>query len=351
VDGFVGNFRTVLELGSEGGKETVDLQHGAIVLATGAMAFRPDEYMYGKNERIMLQSQMEKRLAQGKYTPSDGDNIVMIQCVGSRNEEHPYCSSICCGMAVKNALKIKEMNSSANVYILYRDMNTYGFSEEYYSRARDMGVVFVRFDRNNRPEVEEYKGGLKLTVRDPLLGTPVSIRTDFLVLSTAIVPNIDGAMEKILSVPRSSDRYYLESHVQLKPVDSYIDGIFICGMAHFPKPVDESIAQAKAAASKAVVLLSKGFVKAEPIVSTCDIETCTGCGLCENFCPYGAIAITKMSMGKRAEIVKAACKGCGVCASYCPVKAISMGRFTDRQICAQIDAFGEKEVKMGAEHE
>lgn len=343
VDGFVGNFRTVLSVGNGGERETLELEHGILILATGAKAFPTKEYLYGKNENVLLQPELEKRLALGSFIPATGDTVVMIQCVGSRNDEHPYCSSICCSMAVKNALKIKEVNPSTNVYILYRDMNTYGFREEYFAQARNKGVVFIRYDRHNRPEVTESDNGLVVTVKDRILGGDIKIHADLLTLSTAIIPEKDEIFEKILAIPCSSDGFFLESHVQLKPVDSYVEGIFICGMAHFPKSIDESIAQAKASASKAAILLSKGHVKAEPIVSSCDTKICIGCTLCAYFCPYGAIKMTKKDKGKRAEIIVAACKGCGVCASYCPTKAISMGRFTDAQINAQIEAFGAYE--------
>jgi heterodisulfide reductase subunit A len=246
-------------------------------------------------------------------------------------------------MAVKNALKIKEINPSTNVYILYRDMNTYGFREEYYTEARNNGIVFIRYDRHNKPEVTESDNRLVITVKDHIIGRDIRIQADVLALSTAIIPEKDETFEKILAIPRSSEGFFMESHVQLRPVDSYVDGIFICGMAHFPKSIDESIAQAKASASKAAILLSKGRVKAEPIISSCDQEICIGCTLCTYFCPYSAIKMTKKDKGKRAEIIVAACKGCGVCASYCPTKAISMGRFTDAQIHAQIEAFGAYE--------
>ncbi len=345
VDGFVGNFRTVLT--TENNDENIELQHGAIILATGAKPFIPDEYLFGKNKNVILQSALENKLAHGGFVPQDDDTVVMIQCVGSRNKERQYCSSICCGMAVKNALKIKGINPKTKVYILYRDMMMYGFLEEYYTRARNSGIVFIRYDRNNGPEVAESGGQLTVTVKDNILDTLVTINAGLVALSTAIVPARDEKMDKTLSVPRSSDGFYLESHVQLKPVDSYIDGIYICGMSHFPKHVDEAIAQAKAAASKAGMLLSRGHVKAEPIVSSCDVEKCIGCSLCAHFCPYSAIQMVKAEKGKKADIIVAACKGCGVCASYCPTKAISMGRFTDEQINAQIEAFGESAKEEG----
>jgi heterodisulfide reductase subunit A len=339
VNGFVGNFRTIVRTGDSG--DTVELEHGSIILATGAKPHIPDEYLFGKHRQIVLQSALESLLASGTYTPKDDETIVMIQCVGSRNRERQYCSSICCGFAVKNALTIKKMNPRTNVYILYRDMMMYGFLEEYYTRARENGIIFIRYNRRNRPDVAASGSRLAVTVQDAILRENITIAADLLALSTAIIPDRDETFEKILSVPRSSDGFYLESHVQLKPVDSYIDGIYICGMSHFPKHIDESIAQAKAAASKAGMLLAKGYVKAEPIVSSCDSRKCIGCSLCAHFCPYSAIQIVKAEKGKKAEIIIAACKGCGVCASYCPTKAISMGRFTDEQINAQIEAFGE----------
>ncbi len=342
VNGFVGNFETVIAVGQGPDKRKEELRHGIIILATGAQAYEPDEYLYGQSEHVLLQHELERRLASGSFVPTNRDSVVLIQCVGSRDDKHAYCSSICCSMAIKNALKIKEVNPSTNVYILYRDMRTYGFHEDYYTQAREQGVVFIRYDRNNKPEVTEVDGGLRVTVKDPLINRDVVIEARLLALSTAIVPQKDATLERVLSVPRSEDGFYLESHVQLKPVDSYVDGIFICGMAQFPKPVDESIAQAKAAASKAAILLARGYVKAEPIVSSCDSDTCIGCDICEYFCPYNAITMVKKGKRKKAETIVAACKGCGVCASYCPTKAITMGRFTDEQIAAQIEAFGNE---------
>jgi heterodisulfide reductase subunit A len=345
VDGFVGNFRTVLATGGNGDGKTVEIQHGALILATGARPYIPETHLYGRNNTVVIQDELERRLATGEYAPADRDTVLMIQCVGSRDSERPYCSSICCNMAIKNALKIKELNRNTNVYVLYRDMTTYGFYEDFYSRARDEGVVFIRYEDDRAPVVSEGEGGVTVvSVYDPVLDADISIPSDLVALSTAIVPETDEKWEKALAVPRSSDGFFLESHVQLNPVDSYVDGIYLCGMAHFPKPLDESIAQAKAAASKASILLSKGYKKAEPIISSCDEDKCIGCGLCEHFCPYSAIKMAKREKKKKAEIISAACKGCGVCATYCPAKALSMGRFTDEQIIAQIEAFGAFET-------
>jgi heterodisulfide reductase subunit A len=342
VSGFVGNFETRIAIRKGTDKEERGERHGVIILATGAEALRPTEYLYGRHQNVLLQHELEERLADGLFVPADGDSVVLIQCVGSRDEDRPYCSGICCSMAVKNALKIKELNPRTRVYLLYRDMRTTGFHEEFYAAAREQGVVFIRYRKDQKPVVSGTEdGSLTVTVRDPLLGADVVINAGLVALSTALVPTENAVLEKVLPVPRSADGFYLESHVQLKPVDSYIDGIFLCGMAQFPKSIDESIAQAKAAASRASILLARGHVQAEPIVASCDRERCIGCRLCVSFCPYSAITMTKDGKRSKAEVVAAACKGCGVCASYCPARAMTVGRFGDEQIFAQIRAFGE----------
>ncbi len=343
IEGFVGNFETrVLENG-----KTVTIKHGIIIIATGATSYEPDEYLYGKHGGVLLQQALEQRLAVGEVNPKDLNHVVMIQCVGSRDENHTYCSAICCGQAIKNALKIKEINPDTNVTILYRDVMTFGFREKYYDLARDRGIAFVRFSPEQKPVVEEVDGKLRVTTRDPLMGKNLIIDADLLALSSAMVPYENKALLDQLTVPLSADGFFLESHAQLKPVDSYVDGIYLCGKAQFPKPVDECISHAKAAAAKAALLLGKGHVTAEPIVASCDIKQCIGCGICAHLCPYSAIRMTKMGKVKKAEFVTAACKGCGVCSSYCPTRAIAMGRFTDGQIGRQIKAFGELIASVG----
>lgn len=342
IEGFVGNFRSVLTAGDGINGKTEEIEHGAIIIATGAKPYEPNEYLYGRQENVLLQQTLEEKLAFQELNPKDLDHVVMIQCVGSRDETNPYCSAICCEHAIKNALKMKETNPDATITILYRDIMTYGFSEDYYSEARDRGVVFVGYDPEHKPQVEDNNGKLRVKVSDPFMKQNLVIDADLLVLSTAMVPHENKVLHEQLAVPLSADRFFLESHAQMNPVDSYVDGIYLAGMAQFPKPIDECIAQAKAAASRAAVLLAKGYVKAQPIVSSCDVDTCIGCGICEYLCPYSAIRMTKVGKLKKAEVVTAACKGCGVCGSICPSRAISMGRFTDEQILAQIRAFGEQ---------
>ena len=340
IDGFVGNFRTVLSTGGGQSGSTVALEHGTIIIATGAEPYKPNEYLYGINENVVLQQTLEEKLALQKLNPGDLNQVVMIQCVGSRDETNPYCSAICCGQAIKNGLKIKELNSDTNVTILYRDIMTYGFTEDYYTLARDQGVVFVGYSPEQKPRVQSHNGKLRVELPDRFLKEHLIIDADLLVLSTAMVPSENQALHEQLAVPLSADRFFLESHAQMKPVESYVDGIYLCGQAQFPKPMDECISQAKAAASKAAILMAKGYVRAEPIVSSCNQDICIGCGICEYLCPYSAIRMVKVGKLKKAEVIVAACKGCGVCGSICPSRAISMGRFTDEQIRAQIRAFG-----------
>jgi heterodisulfide reductase subunit A len=340
VEGFVGDFKTVVRVGSRP-EETREIQHGIIIAAPGAVPCEPDEYLYGNNPRVILQGTLERKIGQGEIEAGELDNVVMIQCVGSRDDLHAYCSSICCSQAIKNALKIKEINPNARITILYRDIMTYGFSEDYYSHARELGVRFIRYSPELKPQVREERGKLNVSVYNPLLGKDVVVEPTLLVLSTATEPRENEHLAAVLGVPLSEDGFLLEAHVQLSPVDSHVDGIYICGMAHFPKPLDELISLAKAAAAKAVLLLSKGYVTVDPVRSSIDEGLCFGCGVCEQVCPYKAIRMRKVEKRKRADVIAAACKGCGICASYCPAAAVTMGRFTNAQISAQIAAFGE----------
>lgn len=341
IEGFVGNFRTVISLVNGSNGEVIEIKHGVIIIATGATPYEPAQYLYGQNPNVMLQQALEKKLALNVLDSKDLKQVAMIQCVGSRDKAHPYCSAICCTQAIKNALKIKEINPDANVTIFYRDMMTYGFSEDYYTLARDRGVLFIRYEPDHKPRVEAQDGKLRITAQDIFMKENLVVEADLLALSTAMVPHENKALHELLSVPLSADQFFLESHAQMKPVDSYVDGIYLCGLAQFPKPIDECIAQAKAAVARAASLLAKGYVKSEPIVAYCDADKCIGCGICEDLCPYSAVRMMKIEKLKKAQVVTAACKGCGICSSICPSRAVNMGRFTDDQILAQIKAFGE----------
>lgn len=344
LEGFVGNYISTVQ--TQDGSETID--HGAIIVATGALESKPTEHLYGDDPRILTQLELEERIQGGEDFSSQ--TVVMIQCVGSREEHRPYCSRVCCSDAVKNAIKIKKQNPDANVFVLYRDMRTYGFREIHYEHARELGVIFLRFDLEHKPVVTENAGSGKLEIatRDNILGEDITLVADHLILSPAIIPSPDNLeLAKMLKVPLNEDGFFLEAHVKLRPVDFATEGIFLAGMAHSPKPIDESISQAYAAASRAVTLLSKGEVSVEPTIAKIEEDTCIGCGLCVSICPYNAMELKLQEGGRKAVVISASCKGCGTCAASCPQHAITMQHFTDQEINAQIEAFLEEEETKG----
>jgi heterodisulfide reductase subunit A len=340
VSGYVGNFKTTVTLNS-GSEVKRELEHGVIIVATGGEEYRPDEYLYGKDSRVLTQLELENRIATSG-TEKFGD-VVMIQCVGSRNDEHPYCSRMCCGEAVKNALKIKENAPDANVYVLYRDIRTYGLMEEHYGRAREAGVVFIRYEEENKPKVSKAasggKEGLQVSVFEPTIQEDVIIDADLVVLSTAVVPPKENeALAKMLKVPINEDGFFLEAHAKLRPVDFATEGIFLCGMAHSPKSIEESISQAKAAVSRACTLLTKDTLEAEGIIAAVNPNRCTACELCILVCAYNAIEIEETKRGRIAKVNSALCKGCGACAATCRCSAIDVKGFTDMQMNLIINA-------------
>lgn len=336
IEGYIGNFQTNLD--AETGNEII--KHGVVVVATGGHEHRIDKYCYGKSKNIVTQLELENMLSESEKV-SKINNIIMIQCAGSRGDDLNYCSKICCGHAVKNALKLKELNPKANIYVLYRDIRTYGFMEDYYKEAREKGVIFITYEQEFPPIVELNGDKITVEFNDDLLGEKVKLESDILALSVGIVPNDVGNLAKMLKVPLTQDKFFLEAHAKLRPVEMAVSGIYLCGLAHAPKTIEESISQANAAAGKACMPLAKGFVAVEPIVSNIDKENCIGCGICESLCPYKAIRFVKVGKKKKAETITASCKGCGICASHCPTMAISMGGFTNEEIMAQINAFGE----------
>jgi len=337
VSGYVGNFRTTITQGSE--KKEVD--HGIVIVATGGEEYRPNEYLYGKDPSVLTQLELEKRLAVGdeeKY-----GNVVMIQCVGSRCDERPYCSRMCCGEAVKNALKIVKKDPKANVYILYRDIRTYGLKEEHYRKAREAGIVFIRYDEENKPKVQKISSDgnkvLQVSFFEPTIREEIAIDANMVVLSVAVIPPKDNeTLAKMLKVPINEDGFFLEAHVKLRPVDFATEGIFVCGMAHSPKSMEESISQAKAAVSRACTVLTKDTIEAEGVIATVNPNRCTACELCILVCAYNAIEIEETRTGKTAKVNSALCKGCGACAATCRCSAIDIKGFTDRQINSIISA-------------
>jgi heterodisulfide reductase subunit A len=335
IDGYVGGYKTTIA--KEGAEEL--LEHGTIIVATGGFEHSPKEYLYGEDKRVVTQLELEKQIATGEFS---GDTVVMIQCVGSRDHEHTHCSRLCCTHSVKNALKIKEINPSAKVYVLYRDIRTYGFAEDCYREARNKGIIFIRYEDDAKPEAVKEGESIKVSIIDPILKKKLIFSPDILVLNAGIYPYPENEnLAKMLKVPLNKDGFFLEAHMKLRPVDFATEGVFLCGLAHSPKFIEESISQAMGAASRATTILSKDTIEAEGLPSVVDRDKCTGCGTCEIVCPYGAIA--KDDEGK-ASVTEVLCKGCGSCRASCPERAISAPHFTLDQIVAAIKAMALKVV-------
>jgi heterodisulfide reductase subunit A-like polyferredoxin len=344
IKGYVGNFEVTVET-PKGPKE---LKHGVIINAVGAGEYQPDEYRYGTDDRILTQHEFEEKLQDSEQL-EQVNSVVMIQCIGSRNDEHPWCSRVCCATAVKNALSFKHTWPERDVYVLYRDIRTYGFKEDYYQKAREKGVIFIHFEEGNPPQVSKQDGELSIAIDDPVLKRKLAIPADLLVLSTGLVPWRDNKpLAEMLKVPINEDGYFLEAHMKLRPVDFASDGIFLCGICHSPKFIDESIAQAFAAASRAATILSKDHIEAEGITAHVDEVLCRGCGQCVDACEYNAIELVEQEVTGVAgwsppKIVVAkvnavVCKGCGACSVVCPSGAISAYHFTTEQIESMIKA-------------
>ena len=344
IDGTIGNFKTTV---SAGGANT-EITHGVVIVATGAKQYQPKEYLFGQDENVITQRELEAHLAASNcflgleaYRPAK--TVVMIQCVGSRDADHPYCSRVCCSDAVKNALKIKQRFPQTNVYILYRDIRTYGFKESYYTKARQHGVAFVRYDEDRKPEVSRNGEGLEVTVYDQTLGMPLNISADLVVLSAGIHPHEDNhKIAQFLKVPLNSEGFFLEAHMKLRPVDFMTDGVFLCGLAHSPKGIDESILQAQAAAARAASVLVQDSLELGANISQVVDESCDGCAYCIDTCPYKAITLLEYkwqgSIKKVVETNDSTCKGCGCCQATCPKKGVFIRGFTLDQIEAQIHA-------------
>jgi heterodisulfide reductase subunit A len=307
------------------------------VVATGAKEYKPKEYLFGQNDMVILQSEFERRLNESNEIKNK-KSIVMIQCVGSRNEEHPYCSKMCCAEAIKNALLAKEKNPNTEVTILFRDIRTYGFKEKYYRLAREKGVIFIEYDEKEPPKVDTGDSRLKIEVTTPKKEKFV-INSDLLVLSAGIYSNREENEElaKMLKVPLNDDNFFLEAHVKLRPVDFATEGVFVAGLAHCPKTIEDSITQANAAVSRACTILSKDEIEAEGKTARVNIARCIGCGMCVDLCAYNAIELIEdRRFGTVASINQALCKGCGACSGNCRCAAIDILGFTGEQIFAMI---------------
>ena len=338
--GYIGNFTT--ELMRYRAPYVEKIEHGVVIIATGGQEYKPNgEYLYGRDPRVVTSLELEEEIAKDNPQMTNCDSLVMIQCVGSRNSERPYCSRVCCSQSIKNALKLKEIKPEMNIYVLYRDMRTYGFKEIYYEEARRRGVIFIRYDLDEKPEVKVVREGdlllLKVKVYDPILDEQLFINADILALGTATTPSTEiRELSQFYKVPLNEDGFFVEAHVKLRPVDFATEGVFMCGLAHGPKFIEESIAQAKAAASRAATILAKDTVMAEGIVASVNENICSGCGICEALCPYSAITVDKTE--RVAKVNEALCKGCGTCCAACSSGAAQQRGFRRDQLSAMITA-------------
>ena len=335
VEGFVGNFKSSLNTK----KDKWIIEHGVAILATGASALKPTEYNYGKDPRILTSLELDKKLMEKGPDLKTLNSAVFMQCVGSREPDRPYCSRVCCTHSVENALELKQLNPDMNVFILYRDVRTYGQRELLYKKARQAGVIFIRYALDNKPDVTFKNGQLVVRVNDPILGRTLAINSDLLVLASAIIPNRDEKLATFFKVPLNEDGFFVERHAKLGPSEFATDGVFLCGMAHYPKPIDESIAQGQAAASRAVTLLSRKNIFMNGTVAMTDPVSCSSCGVCVSVCPYKAPYFKEeMPFAGKAQINPVLCKGCGLCVASCRSGAIHLKGFDNDQIFAQIFA-------------
>lgn len=346
VKGYVGQFKSTVRRFTMNGYQERELSHGVIVVATGGREFRPQgRYLYGADPRVLTQRELE-----GKINFSDLDlprvrQVMMIQCVGSRESEHPDCSRLCCSQALKNALLLKERYPLMEITVLYRDIRAYGFRESYYVKAKDKGVRFIPFEAARPPRLSAAKRRpLTVWVADELLGQDVPLAADLVVLSTGMEPA--AGSEKVarqLRISQTLSGWFQEAHQKLRPVDSATEGVFLCGVAHYPKSLGETVAQAQAAAIRAAGILFQTELMASEMVAMITPEKCRRCLACVQLCPFGAVQFAD----GRPEVRPEVCRGCGVCAAECPAAAITMSRSTEPELAAQIEAALEDGLRIG----
>lgn len=337
--GYVGNFVTKVK--SDRG--STEIKHGAAVIATGAEEYKPTEYLYGKDDRVMTGLELEEKIAAKEERVANAETLVMIQCIGCRNEDRNYCSRICCSQSIKNALRLKEINPNVDIYILFRDMRTYGFREDYYRAASEKDVKFIRFEAEDKPQVTAVSEGgrevLRVSVVDPVLGKKVEIDAGLISLAAAVIPSEENKdISLLFKVALSPDIFFKEAHVKLRPVEFATEGVYLCGLAHYPKFIQETINQAYGAAGRVLTLLSRDIVTASGSVCSVDENKCLSCGACITVCTYGAIEFYDTPQGRKARVNPVLCKGDGLCNTVCPTLAISLKHFTDTELLSQIDA-------------
>jgi len=334
VEGFVGNFKTTVEVA---GKQQV-LEHGVTIMASGASELKPDEHLYGKDPRVLTGLELDQKFIENAPSIKQLKSALFIQCVGSRIEDRPYCSKLCCTHSVKNALHLKELNPETDVFVLYRDMRTFGLRENLYREARDKGIIFIRYDDDKELSVSMDNGDLQVKFTDSTIRRQMEIRPDLLILASALVPPKENPLAQMFKVTLNDDGFFVEAHVKLRPVDCATDGVFICGLAHAPKPIDESISQAQAAATRAVTLLAKDTIQVSGTVAYADPMACSSCGVCVEVCPYKATSfIEEGPFAGRAEVNPVLCKGCGLCVASCRSGALNLSGFETGQIMAMIN--------------
>ena len=339
VSGYVGNFITTVE--AEGNVK--EIKHGASVIAIGADVYTPTEYLYGEDEKVLTHVELGEEIAKETESVVNAQSVVMIQCVGCRNEDRNYCSRVCCTHAVKNALNLKKVNPEMDIYILFRDMRTYGTMEDYYREASEKDVKFIRYDPDDKPQVEattaEGRPVIRVAVTDPVLGQKIGIDADVLSLAAAVIPSASTLeIAGHFKVTLSPDAFFKEAHVKLKPVEFAADGVYLCGTAHYPKHIKESINQAYGAAGRVLTLLSHDTVVASGSVCEVNDNDCVSCGACITACTYGAIEFRETPQGRKAWVNPVLCKGDGLCNAKCPTNAIVLKHFTDEELLSQIDA-------------
>jgi heterodisulfide reductase subunit A len=337
VSGVVGNFRTVLS------RHQV-IEHGIVIFATGAEPHRPvGQYLYGQHPGVLLSLDLDQEIVEGSERLQQAQAVAFIQCVGSRTEERPYCSKVCCSHSVESALKLKEMNPDLEVFILFRDIRTYGEREMFYEMARDQGVVFIRYHLADPPRVEDNGDGrIKIIVNDLILERPVALTVDLLTLATAIIPHHNAPLAELYKVHLNAEGFFTEAHAKIRPVDAPTEGIFLTGLCHYPKPLQESVAEALATAARAATILSQDSLHLESTISQVIDENCDGCAFCIDSCSFQALTLLEyMSQGqvkKTAEVNEVKCKGCGSCMATCPKQGIQVAGFTLDQLGSQVEA-------------
>ena len=335
--GALGDFTSEIDVNGE----TRAVKYGIGVVCTGAKEYKPNEYLYGEDDRVFTHLDFDAELREHKPALEKAKGAAFIQCVGSREPDRPYCSRVCCTHTMETAVELKEINPEMPVYVFYRDIRTYGAREELYQKARELGVIFIRYDVENKPQVSKDGDDLVVKAHDHILGRDVEVRPDYLVLASAIVPHDNQELVSLYKCGLNTEGFLQEAHAKLRPVDLSVDGMFLAGLCHYPKPIDEAVAQAQAATSRASTILSQAEMPLDSIKSYVT-ENCDGCALCVDTCPYGAIELVEYEVEghtyKKIETSKTLCKGCGICEATCPKKGVFVHGFTNEQLRAQMHA-------------